>query len=42
MNFSIFKVFDFSGISKNLYKKKKSKFHYSDIDRDLFWLYFLL
>ena len=33
MNFSIFKVFDFSGISKNIYKKK---FQYSDIDPDLF------
>lgn len=25
MNFSIFKVFDFSGTSKSMYKKKKKK-----------------
>lgn len=43
MNFSIFKVFDFSGTSKSMYKKKKEekkktnpKFQCSDIDQDSF------
>lgn len=36
MNFSIFKVFDFSGIGKNMYKKKTPMFQYSDIDQDSF------
>lgn len=44
MNFSVLKVFDFSGINKIMYKKKKKKnpkFQYLDIDQDSFWLYTL-